>query len=110
MRCVLFLDRPRAGSLRRRERAEPVWKSSVTDFVGMGYIYEQPRQHDQARSSHVLNPRSGAGTLTQRHADVTSVAGLRNRVRKLLAREAARIHRSMSRSCCAEPPMVIGSC
>jgi hypothetical protein len=29
-----------------------VWKSSVTDFVGMGYLYEQPRQHDEARSSH----------------------------------------------------------
>src|SRR5215813_11976765 len=31
-----------------------VWKSSVTDFVGMGDLYEQSRQHDQARSSHVL--------------------------------------------------------
>ena len=31
-----------------------VWKSSVTDFVGMGSLYEQPRQHDQARSSHAL--------------------------------------------------------
>ena len=31
-----------------------VWKSSVTDFVGMGYLCEQPRQHEQARSSHVL--------------------------------------------------------
>ncbi len=31
---------------------QDVWKSSVTDFVGMGYLYEQPRQHDQARSSH----------------------------------------------------------
>src|SRR6516164_4837300 len=41
-----------------------VWKSSVTDFVGMGYLCEQPRQHEQARSSHVLlssfsrNPRA----------------------------------------------------
>src|SRR6516225_5492031 len=41
-----------------------VWKSSVTDFVGMGYLYEHPRQHEQARSSHVLlssfsrNPRA----------------------------------------------------
>src|SRR6516164_9848897 len=33
---------------------QDVWKSSVTDFVGVGYLCEQPRQHDQARSSHVL--------------------------------------------------------
>src|SRR5262249_45414547 len=31
-----------------------VWKGSVTDFVGMGCLYQQPRQHDQAGSSHVL--------------------------------------------------------
>src|SRR5215831_13127337 len=31
-----------------------VWKGSVTDFVGIGCLYEQPRQHDQAGSSHVL--------------------------------------------------------
>src|SRR6202040_2402205 len=47
-----------------------LWKSSATDFVGMGYLYEQPRQHDQARSSHVRLDYSqpGAGTLTQRHS------------------------------------------
>jgi hypothetical protein len=22
-----------------------VWKSSVTDFIGMGYLYEQPSQY-----------------------------------------------------------------
>src|SRR6516225_9967003 len=41
-----------------------VWKSSVTDFVGMGYLCEQPRQHDQARSSHghpqFLRSKSGS--------------------------------------------------
>jgi hypothetical protein len=26
----------------------------VTDFVGMGDLYEQRREHDQAGSSHVL--------------------------------------------------------
>src|SRR5262245_14719428 len=46
-----------------------VWKSSVTDFVGMGYLYEQPRQHDQAGSSHVLkllppNPYAAVGELS----------------------------------------------
>src|SRR5262249_46385836 len=58
-----------------------VWKSGVTDFVGMGYLYEQPRQHDQARSSHVgfqwsrylARPiRAGQRTLlTQRITDPT---------------------------------------
>src|SRR5262249_32213158 len=33
---------------------QDVRKSSVTDFVGMGDLYEQSRQQDQARSSHVL--------------------------------------------------------
>ena len=30
----------------------------MTDFVGMGDLYEQPRQHDQARNSHVLKAPS----------------------------------------------------
>src|SRR5215469_15750170 len=28
------------------------WKSRETDVVGVGYLYEQPRQRDEARSSH----------------------------------------------------------
>src|SRR6516162_5052755 len=44
------------------------WKSSVTDFVGMCYLYEQPPQQDQARSSHVVKAALPGGPLTQAHA------------------------------------------
>jgi hypothetical protein len=44
------------------------WNSSVTDFVGMGYLNEQPRQHDQARSSHVLKVLRAALGCGSHHA------------------------------------------
>src|SRR6516162_7355663 len=44
-----------------------VWKGSVTNFVSMDYLDQQSRQHDQARSSHVLSSFP-VRPLTQGHA------------------------------------------
>jgi hypothetical protein len=38
----------------------------VTDFVGMGDLYEQPREHDQAGRSHVLKAPSQCALLFNR--------------------------------------------
>jgi hypothetical protein len=49
-----------------------VWKSSVTDFVGMGYLNEQPRQHHVSLFDHLI----GCGEQRRRYGQASCFCGL----------------------------------